>query len=343
MRRKRLLFLAMVALWFLVSDRNVEAVAHQCNSIGVDQQDNFIQQGGLSGWYCNSSGTHARDLCMDEVYVNAACSGNCNICGGDYTGAWTCGWQPEPPGQPGDQLAQAVGCNSSQYGQKYRLSCICDYPIECGGHHDSCGVENNFCCQEDYVCATTEQGDICLEPGESPILLDLDSNTANYDLTSVDEGVQFDINADGSADRVAWTRAGTNVGFLAIDRNGNRSIDDGSELFGNFTPTSNGQVAANGFVALRDLDQNQDGRVDSADAAYSQLVIWTDLNHDGRSQSDELQSLVTAGVTVLFNEYHESRRVDRNGNSYRYVGTALVRRNGRDQPRRIFDVYLRLD
>jgi len=174
-------------------------------------------------------------------------------------------------------------------------------------------------------------------------LLNLGSGSANYDLTSRDEGVQFDLNADGVVDRVAWTRANTNVAFLAIDRNANGQIDNGTELFGNVTRMRNGEIAANGFEVLRDLDLNHDGQIDSADEGYSRMVLWTDLDHDGWTDAGELRTLRDAGVSVVFTDYHETHRTDENGNSYRYSGKALVKKNGRDQPRKVFDVYLRID
>jgi hypothetical protein len=176
----------------------------------------------------------------------------------------------------------------------------------------------------------------------SPILINLSNNTSNYHLTTATNGTVFDINADGVFDQVSWTEPDSNVAFLALDRNGNGVIDDGAELFGNVTRMNNGQRAANGFEALSDLDGGPagDGQIDSNDAVYAQLRLWLDRNHNGVSESQELQTLQSAGVTTIFTEYRESRRTDRNGNQYKYVGIALVSRNGRETPRRIFDVYL---
>ncbi len=95
-----------------------------------------------------------------------------------------------------------------------------------------------------------------------PIILDADGN--GYHLAGMTDGVLFDINADGVKDSVGWTRSGDLDGFLAIDRNGNGVIDNGSELFGTATRLRNGRLARNGFEALADLDDNHDGKIDDA-------------------------------------------------------------------------------
>jgi len=64
-----------------------------------------------------------------------------------------------------------------------------------------------------------------------------------YHLTSYTDGVLFDIDATGIALRVGWTESDSSIGILAADRNGNGTIDDGSELFGTATRKRNGDRA----------------------------------------------------------------------------------------------------
>jgi hypothetical protein len=93
----------------------------------------------------------------------------------------------------------------------------------------------------------------------------------------------FDINSDGTAEQVALPAAGTY--FLALDRNGNGTIDDGSELFGPAT--------GNGFTELKALDSDHNGWIDQGDATYASLRLWA--GPDG-----EQKSLVEAGVGALY-------------------------------------------
>ena len=88
-----------------------------------------------------------------------------------------------------------------------------------------------------YRVRSPQEGELddgkCAYPN-SPLIVDTARD--GYRLTSVDNGVRFDLNADGVPEQVAWTRRDSDDAFLALDRNGNGRIDDGSELFGNYTP-----------------------------------------------------------------------------------------------------------
>ncbi|MBI3231356.1 MAG: hypothetical protein HYZ45_14685, partial [Burkholderiales bacterium] len=57
------------------------------------------------------------------------------------------------------------------------------------------------------------------------------------------------------------------------------------------TTLANGTRAADGFAALAQLDSNGDHQIDANDAAFRELRVWQDVNHDGISQANELQSL----------------------------------------------------
>jgi len=114
---------------------------------------------------------------------------------------------------------------------------------------------------------------------------------------------------------------GKDDGLLVLDRNHNGQIDNGSELFGNNTPLTNGQKATNGFAALAELDTNHDGKIDAQDAAFADLRVWKDADSDGISQPDELLTLTEAGVTSISTGYTASTLVDANGNAHEQTGS----------------------
>lgn len=186
-------------------------------------------------------------------------------------------------------------------------------------------------------------GNECVWTPGSPIIVDTRRN--GYRLTSVEGGVLFDLNADGMPERVAWTHPDSDEAFLAMDRNGNGRIDDGTELFGNRTPAHASRsdvTTANGFEALAYLESPSygrsvaDGRIDARDAAYGALLLWRDANHNGLSEPGELQPLAAAGVAAIDTAYKEKKRVDRHGNEFRQKG----RITWTDGDAVVYDVWL---
>ena len=153
-----------------------------------------------------------------------------------------------------------------------------------------------------------------------PLILDLAGDGLN--LTSLFDGVRFDLRGHGVKDKMGWTAHNSVDAWLALDRNGNGTIDDGLELFSDAAEQAP-SAEPNGFLALAVLDQpakggNGDGRVDAADHAFASLVAWQDRNHDGISQPDELIPLAATGVRSIDLDYSISGRHDHSGNYLRY-------------------------
>lgn len=108
--------------------------------------------------------------------------------------------------------------------------------------------------------------------------------TGSTELTN--RSFSFDIDADGEMDNIAML--GQACGFLALDKNGDGVINDGSELFG----TKSGD----GFADLSVYDMDGNGWIDEADPIFDRLKIWS----KDATGKDVLVGLGVRGIGAIF-------------------------------------------
>jgi hypothetical protein len=175
----------------------------------------------------------------------------------------------------------------------------------------------------------------------SPIIVDVGRD--GIDLGAAGVGVYFDVDNNGRLNHVQWVKPGGDEAFLALDRDGNGVVDNGSELFGVGTPMLlEGTNAPNGFVGLAQYDSaalggNDDGYVTSDDAIWSQLRLWRDINADGVSTPEEMFTPESLGITSFETIPRFAKRYDPAGNVMPYWAWAAAA--GRPKKALMVDVF----
>lgn len=131
-----------------------------------------------------------------------------------------------------------------------------------------------------------EESDVSIRLGDArkrqdPLVLNFNGTAAQ--LTS--QRFKFDLDTDGKNEEINFVSGGS--GFLALDRNGDGKINNGSELFG--------ARSGDGFAELAALDADGNGWIDENDSAYDQLRVWT----KDAAGNDRLATLRQANVGAL--------------------------------------------
>ena len=145
---------------------------------------------------------------------------------------------------------------------------------------------------------TATTGALTWVPYSCPLILDLDGGGISNSGIGPIAPIFFDHDGDGVRNASGWVGAGEAI--VVRDLNGNGTIDSGREIFGDNTLLTRGpragQRAASGFEALADLDSNNDGQFNAADAAFASVKLWKDANQHGISEVGELFTFAQLGV-----------------------------------------------
>jgi hypothetical protein len=163
--------------------------------------------------------------------------------------------------------------------------------------------ENGFCGTNGTMeCIEAEPGHFvwdtfCNESGSSsstPLVLSFDG--VEPAMIPGASGA-FDLSGSGVHGHTDWPAASTP--WLALDRDGDGRIADGSELFGSAVRLASGDLATQGFEALAELDANGDHVIDARDPRFGELLVWGDADGDRASQGHELSTASQRGLVSI--------------------------------------------
>jgi len=116
-----------------------------------------------------------------------------------------------------------------------------------------------------------------------PLIINLDGDIP--DLST--DTFSFDLDNDGEKNQISTLASGN--GFLALDKNLDGVVNQGSELFGTLT--------GNGFGELSEYDKDGNHWIDENDSIFDKLRIWL-KNEDDNER--ELVGLGEVGIGAIF-------------------------------------------
>ena len=308
--------------------KQITEIANGIGTLSLSQVAGACKDPDGSPVSCSTSTTHQEFLqdpncpsmtCVDnDNDGDTTCDGDCddsnpylNLSDNDFDGYSTCSGD-------GNDNDGRENPDCGAYFDRDNDGVMCGY--DCSDTDPTRPYPASFNCG--YAFEWSDEYCDCIY-NPTPVVVDVAGN--GFNLTNAAGGVDFDLNTDGQRERLSWTAAGSDDAWLVLDRNGNGAVDNGQELFGNFTPQPApppGETK-NGFRALAEYDKpagggNGDGVIDRRDAVFGSLRLWQDVNHNGNSEPSELKTLDGLDVTVLEFNYHESKRTDEHGNRFRY-------------------------
>ena len=177
-------------------------------------------------------------------------------------------------------------------------------------------------------------------PPRDPLIIHY-SDTEEIEFSTLDDGVNFDLDNNGFAEKTAWIV--NDDGFLVFDVNGNGSVDNGGELFGDQFVKPDGNIALTGFEALTSLDTNKNGKLDIEDAVnddsvFNHLYVWFDTERNGKTDEGELISISDLGVFYIDLSYTPDNKDNLQDTGTRREDSSYVYFNDED-PRKISEFW----
>lgn len=173
------------------------------------------------------------------------------------------------------------------------------------------GEELSFSLELTMQRASVTEETVSLRAGDArrvdPLVINFGGKAA--ELTSMK--FAFDLDSDGDTENISFAAPGS--GFLAIDRNSDGKVNNGSELFG---PSS-----GNGFKELSSYDTDKNSWIDENDASYNNLFVWTKDSNG----ADTLKSLEEQGVGAIYLGYASTSFDLKSADN---TGLGLIRRSG---------------
>ena len=344
----------------------VTAFGASCSYTGASRCNVTAQ--AYTGGSCSGCGTGTTESgsLTNPAYTH---SGNFNLAQGSASATSGAGANADTEGAAAfrscvGSCAVAIGLSGSGNGAGFTVSFPPDaiysdknyYKVDCTGEtasgsgglcgHCPCGWPPGQGCGSPIIIDTTGQG---------------------FHLTNPDTScVTFDLKNDGKPGCYSWPEEGSGNAWLVYDRDGDGKIDSGAEMFGNFTPHSDGDYLPvvyqrpnppQGFTALMYYDQEAQGGngdlvIDARDAIWPKLKLWIDKHclkeHASpcSAKTSELHRPEDFGIHSLSVVYSPAHNQDEFGNRFMFYAQTNPKPHEHQKPsdelneRRMYDVWL---
>lgn len=277
---------------------------------------------------CQTGGVAGIEVCLASPYLDTQDRLTWSACLTE-----TCTGGDSERACDGGGLQYCVGLELTD-APKHRRWGVCNDADACKpGDIDICGTLGN----PEVACLRDGQGGMRYDDcGFTPLVLSF-GDTLEFSPAPA-RALDFSLQGPHACARADWPAPATP--WLALDRDGSGSIDDGRELFGSGSVLASGCYARHGFAALAELDSDGDGAITPADATWSSLVLWSDHDADRRSSGWELLPLTSFEIEAIDLGYHSTRDCDARGNCGVERSAFRYRSNGHTRHGEVIDVHL---